>query len=265
MPFNRPSRRVVRDHPTTPLSERRSAVIMILALILGGITTTSAAQAKSSAGRCLIGVDITESVIGTSSPENYWGDALDSHVSKCAKEKRDVTVFAISSTGAGDYPSPTVSAAEMNVKDRVKAVRARSQLLDWLESLKTDTASSTDILSTLGSMSTELSSLPKKDSARLVLLSDGVQSGAYSFLKNPKPDAKYFDELLKRVISGGALHRFPAQIEVSFVGFMASSGSNPTNRSTAEVGRVSKLIERFWSSYFAKSSKNPVTFTRTVA
>lgn len=255
--------RSVRPRVEHSRRNRSRTLIAGVALILALPIADASAKPK---GQCLIGVDITSSVVGRSSPSAKWGEGVRDVLKNCQLEKMNTTLTVISSAGEGSYS--TLGLPFNSTKNEDDGIRLRGKARKWLEGLSADPAGSTDILSTLSTMSTNLRGEPQDPIYKVYLFTDGIQTAEYSFLKNVTPDQKYFAALIGKVASEGAVYRFPKNTIVSFVGFFDQA---ELNRNVRLSGKLQNLVSGFWETYFVKAgvAKGNVKFEsnlkRTVA
>jgi hypothetical protein len=235
-----------------------------IGLLLGVVGVTAEpirAHADAPSRRCIIAVDITESVLGTQSPAEHWKSGINQVINECKDAQMRTSLFVISSMGVGDYEPKSLD-FETN-KDRRKANALRGLASKWLVKLTPDKSGSSDILSTLSTISTELRSESPTAPHRIVLFTDGIQTAEYSFLKNQNPDRVYFTKLLATMDSDGAVFSFPKGSKVEFRGFAKPSSNNVNER--MKSGVLEKLIADFWTSYFKRSQVSAPKFITTAA
>ncbi len=236
---------------------RRAVCVMTAAMVVLSLPPFRA-EAKSNA-RCLIGVDVTDSALGGQSPVNKWGPGFQRILNECRSAKAITTVMSISSVGSGSADGLTMDFSKTK-DDVVFANRAAAKR--WFEALTPETAGTTDILSTLSTMSTNVSNLPADTKTRIVLFTDGLQTADYSFVRNAKPDRPYFGKILSMIVTDGALYKFPKASTVEFRGFFARYGTTGGADQKGQAGRLQNLVREFWMNYFSKSgiSSNGISF-----
>ena len=235
----------------------KRASLAFVAVVVGVVTLVPAGASASSGGHCSVAVDHTSSAVGEGAKVDavitLYGRALEAFVKACSDRHFDVSAYSISSKGAGDNPAVTAEFASS--KDALARRAERLRLVSWMRNLGIDSAGSTDVLSTLSTISVALQSDPPKWEQHVLLLSDGVQTTNYNFLLAKRPTKAFFDTLLGRVRADGAIYKFPPLTKVTFAGFNSSVQPNLTQ---TENGKFGDLMRTFWVAYFAAAGVSSV-------